>query len=89
MKDTQKISLDGHELINHGLMIKLKNYEDAYAFGHSILETINQLLKLTDLCEIPPEDIYTSIRSQIRILQSINLEHEVNKNDHPLTHKII
>ena len=71
MKDTQKTSMDSHSIIKHDIIISIRDYEDAYAFSTSLLETINQVLMLTDLAEIPPEDIYTSIRSLIRILQSI------------------
>ncbi len=80
MKDTKNISLGSHDLIKHGITISIISYEDAYAFSHSILETINQVLVLSDVSDIPPEDIYNSIRTQIRILQSINLESIIDIN---------
>ena len=75
MQNTKKRSFDLQNIVIDGITIEMKSCEDMYVFAQSLLEAINQIIQLSDVIDIPQEDVNTTIRSIVRVLQSIDLEH--------------
>ncbi len=75
MKDSKNPSFDVQNIVKDGLTIEIENFEDLHVFTQSLLEAINQIIHLSDVVDIPQEDVNTTIRSIVRVLKSVDLHY--------------
>ena len=74
MKSTKKRSFDLQNIVKDGIAIEFTSCEDMYVFAQSLLEAIHQIIQLSDIIDVPQEDINTTIRAILKVLQSIEPE---------------